>query len=81
MSERMEKKIDLILEKVHSIDLTLVKQHESLVHHIKRTNLLEETIEPIKKHVTIVQGLFAVALAAAVLSSAIVGILKAIGKL
>lgn len=44
---QMEKRLD-------SIDQTLVKNTTLLDYHIKRTNILEEEIIPIKNHVTIV---------------------------
>jgi hypothetical protein len=81
MSERMEKKIDTILEKVHNIDLTLTSQHASLVHHIKRTDLLEAKVEPLEKHVTIVNGIFKAAIAASAIAASVLGVLKVIGKL
>lgn len=54
--DRIEEKIDLLVERVGFIDVTLAKQHVSLVEHIKRTALLEKVIVPIKKHVDVVQG-------------------------
>ena len=53
---KIEDKIDKIQKKMASIDSTLAAQHESLKIHIKRTNLLEQKIEPIDKHVTMVNG-------------------------
>ncbi len=54
--ERIEKKIDDQNEHLASIDRTLVEQHASLKHHIRRTDLLEKQIEPINKHVARVEG-------------------------
>lgn len=53
---RIEDKIDTIVAHTASIDVTLAKQHEQLAYHIKRTNLIEEQLEPIKKHVNMVHG-------------------------
>jgi len=53
---RIEDKIDKISDRVSSIDKTLAEQHLSLKEHIKRTNLLEAEVRPIKKHVTMLQG-------------------------
>lgn len=64
---KLESKIDLVVEKIHHIDATLVEkihnidttlaaQHESLKEHIRRTALLERTIEPVKRHVAMVEG-------------------------
>lgn len=49
-------KIDLILERMNSIDITLVRQSVILAEHIKRTNLLEAKIAPLEKHVNYVEG-------------------------
>lgn len=54
--DRLESKIDSINEKIHSIDTTLAAQHESLRDHIRRTEILEEEIKPIKKHTERVSG-------------------------
>jgi transposase-like protein len=55
-SNRVEDKLDIISAKISSIDLTLAAQHISLEQHIKRTNLLEEEIKPVKKHVDMMNG-------------------------
>ena len=54
--ERMEAKLDDLHEHLVSIDKTLHGQHISLVDHIRRTALLEKSLEPIKSHVSKVQG-------------------------
>ena len=54
--ERMEKKIDDTLEHMSSIDVTLAMQHTSLADHIRRTELLENDLKPIKNHVAMVHG-------------------------
>lgn len=53
---RIEDKIDKLGSHLGSIDVTLAAQHESLRDHIRRTQLLEGTIEPLKKHVEQVSG-------------------------
>lgn len=42
--EKIECKVDKIQESVHNIDVTLGRQHESLLAHMKRTNLLEKLV-------------------------------------
>lgn len=54
--ERIEKKIDDSNEHLSSIDITLAEQHISLREHVRRTNLLEQEIRPIKVHVSRVEG-------------------------
>jgi len=73
-------KLDKIVEKIDKLDarmddmaITLVRNTESLEHHIARTNLLEDYVKteitPIKKHVDMVrhgaQGVIWVAIALA----------------
>lgn len=53
---RIEEKLDRVVERIGSIDVTLAEQHLSLRHHIKRTDLLEATVKPIKSHVDRVDG-------------------------
>ena len=48
----VEHKLDRIEERLDSIDKTLAVNTELLAVHIRRTNLLEETLEPIKVHVS-----------------------------
>lgn len=57
--ERIEEKLDKVVEHIGSIDITLATQHVSLAEHIKRTAMLEEQIIPINKHVNMVKGAIA----------------------
>lgn len=50
---RIEDKIDKLVEKIGSIDVTLAAQHESLKDHIRRTELLEQKMEPVEHHVAL----------------------------
>ena len=54
--KRLEFKIDKIDQRINNVDVTLAAQHESLKDHIRRTNLLEEQVKPIEKHVNMVNG-------------------------
>lgn len=54
--DRIEDKLDKVSDKIASIDVTLAAQHESLKEHMRRTLLLEEQLEPVKKHVSMVNG-------------------------
>lgn len=53
---KLESKIDKIVDKQTEMAIILSAQHESLKTHIKRTDLLEKALEPIKKHVNMVSG-------------------------
>lgn len=54
--DRIELKLDDLSEHLTSIDKTLSAQQIILDMHIKRTELLEETVEPIKNHITQLKG-------------------------
>jgi hypothetical protein len=55
-----------VRKSLHSIDTTLAAQHESIKDHIRRTELLEEAIEPLKKQHAIIKVLMFLASGAAV---------------
>jgi hypothetical protein len=57
--EVIENKIDKIDSRLNSIDTTLVSQHEVLKEHIRRTELLEEDVAPIKKEMSMFHGALA----------------------
>ena len=54
--ERIEQKLDKVVEHISSIDVTLAEQHISLKEHMRRTALLEQQMRPIEKHVLMVSG-------------------------
>lgn len=56
--ERIFNKIDKMDERLNNIDTSLVRQTVSLEEHVKRTNLLEDEIKPIKKHIYFVNAVF-----------------------
>ncbi len=54
--DRLENKIDKIIDKIGSIDTTLSAQHESLKIHIKRTDLLEKKVDAQEAYINKVTG-------------------------
>lgn len=54
--ERIETKIDDISEHLAETNIILAKQHESLKMHMKRSDMLEESLKPLQKHVSMVDG-------------------------
>lgn len=54
--QRIADKLDKIDDRLNSIDKTLAAQHVSIEEHIRRTNLLENDLKPVKRHVTMVEG-------------------------
>jgi predicted metallo-beta-lactamase superfamily hydrolase len=54
----IDQKLDKIIDSISEINVTLGKQSVILDEHIRRTNILEEKIEPVEKHVHRVEGAF-----------------------
>lgn len=77
---RIEDKIDRIQAHMSSIDVTLAAQHVSLDEHIKRTNLLEQEIKPIKEHVGTLRALIRLVGILSALAGLAVTIKSLIGK-
>lgn len=63
---RIEDKIDKISDKIHSIDVTLAAQHESLKIHIKRTDLLEKKADKLEMVVSRTDGALKLVVAIAI---------------
>lgn len=68
--------LQLIRGEVNEINVTLAVQAEQLKEHIKRTNLLEEEMKPVRAHVGRVNGLILLLGGIFALIGAIEGILK-----
>ena len=47
---------DELVSEITDIKVIMAKNTASLEEHIKRTNILEEKIRPIEKHVIMIQG-------------------------
>lgn len=54
--DKLDQKIDKIVDKQGEMAVILAAQHESLKQHMRRTALLEDAIEPIKRHVYMING-------------------------
>jgi hypothetical protein len=67
----MEKKLDKIAEDISEIKTTLAEQHITLKEHIRRTELLESDLHPIKVHVAKVEGAFKLIMALIAIAAAI----------
>lgn len=55
---RIEDKIDKVLDKASSTDITLAKQSVILEEHIRRTAVIEEILIPIKTKVDVATLVF-----------------------
>jgi chromosome segregation ATPase len=80
---KIEEKLDKVDEKLSSIDVTLAKQAKDLEHHIYRTSLAEENIEllrtelqPVKRHVALMDASLKVIGALASAVAFILGVIK-----
>lgn len=79
MEKRIEEKLDKIVEKISDIDITLAKQSVILDEHVKRTNMLEAKIQPIEKHMIMLNGVLKFLGLVAVFIAIIEGTLKILG--
>lgn len=75
--DEIKNNIKEINSSMREIDKTLVKQEAQLAEHIRRTNLLESKIEPVEKHIHMVNG----ALKLLGILSIVVGIIASIFKI
>jgi hypothetical protein len=55
--ERVEDKLDKVVDAISGINVTLAKQAVVLEEHVKRSTMLEEQFKPVRKHVDIVNGI------------------------
>lgn len=67
-------KLEAIDDKLGLQAETLARLTTSVEHHVKRTDLLEQKVEPISRHVIVVQGLIKSISVVAI----VIGILKAL---
>lgn len=81
--DKMLDKQEKISEEIHDIKVVLVEQHESLKYHIKRTDLLEESVEklreemkPVQSHVYRLQGVLKFFGVLSLVVSIVVGVIK-----
>ena len=56
-AERIENKLDKVAEDIGEIKVTQASQHVSLKEHMRRTELLEQVVEPMKKHLLILAAI------------------------
>jgi hypothetical protein len=76
--KRIEDKIDRLDEKLASVNVTLSSQHVVLSDHIRRTELLEAAIEPMKERINKVQGVIQFIVFLSVIATIVVGVVEAI---
>ena len=67
----MDKKLDKIAEDISEIKTTLAEQHVVLKEHIRRTEILESEVRPIKAPVAKVEGIVKAIILVATVAAAI----------
>lgn len=77
-NKRIEDKIDKIVEDVGEIKTHMAVYNAQLTLHIKRTEMLEEKLEPVEKHVAMVSGAIKLVGVVAMIVAIIEGLLKII---
>jgi hypothetical protein len=56
---RIEEKIDRLDERLDSVDKTMIRQNTELTEHIRRTENLENRVDPLEKYVWMALGAIA----------------------
>lgn len=74
--DKLDERMDKLDKNQSESNIILAKQEVSLSEHIKRTNLLEERLEPIEAHVQLVNGILKTIGGIAVIVTIISGIVK-----
>lgn len=77
--DKLENKMDQVDGRLNSMDKTLVKQEENLKEHIRRTEILENELKPIKKHVSHIEGGLKLLGALATIAGLLSGLAKLFG--
>lgn len=76
--DRVNDKLDKLFSKISDIDVTLASQHESLLNHMRRTELLEEKVEPLEKNMLMMSGALKLGSAALICISGLAAICEII---
>jgi archaellum component FlaC len=78
VSQRIEERLDKVDEKLNSIDKHLAVYNEQLKEHIRRSNMLELEMKPVKAHVALMNSLAKILVALGAIVSFTIGLYKAI---
>ena len=79
-NEKLVNDINSIKVSIGKIEVTLEKNTDSLIEHMKRSDMLEKKLEPVERHVMIVNGLFKLMVVLIGLAGTITGIIYTIKK-
>lgn len=72
--ERIENKLDATNTHLAAIDVTLAKTQADVNYHIKRTDILEEQVKPIKQHTDELKAMVRILKILALLASVVEGL-------
>jgi hypothetical protein len=78
--DRLETKLDKIVDDVGEIKVHLGVYNVQLKEHMKRTELLEKKLEPVEKHVERLNGILKLIGVMAMIATIVEAILRAMGK-
>lgn len=79
-NKRIESKLDTVVADLGAMKITSAEQHVVLKEHIRRTELLEEDMKPVKRHVYMVDGALKLLGVIGTLAVIIEGIMWAVKK-
>ncbi len=74
--DKLDQQLEKLDSRLDNIDVTLARQNVSLETHIKRTELLEEALVPLKAHMNQIMGAGKLIGIVALLTTIIATILK-----
>ena len=74
--EKIDRKLDKIDERIDKIDKHLAVYNSQLRFHIKRTEILEKSVEPLKAHLIKTQGVLTFIGVAATVITIVVAVLN-----
>lgn len=78
---KIEAKIDQLDSRLDNVDVTLVKQEAQLAEHIRRTNLLEASLQPVEDHVKYMNGALKLITVTSTVGGFMLLVLKLFGKI
>lgn len=76
--DKLDERLDRFEQNQSEANITLAKQEVSLSEHIKRTNLLEKKLEPVERHVQVINAILKAIGGIAVVITIISGLIKII---
>lgn len=79
--DNINKKLDIIDEKLGKVDVTLAVNTQSLIEHTRRTKNLEDRVEPIEKHVLMINAFAKICAGLVATAGFVLVVLEILGRL